>query len=109
MKSGIKYALEHEESEEDKEIDKEQIDALELAIVDVKTLDKINKDKENDDSWIPVKKKLPQIGQRVLVSYTQEDKAKVDITYYDRHGFLIGIVEAWMPLPETYKGEENDV
>lgn len=58
--------------------------------------------------WISVDERLPQIGQRVLVSYTQEDEKKVDITYYDRHGFLIGIVEAWAPLPKPYKGGEND-
>lgn len=63
---------------------------------------------EKTGRWIPVSERLPEIGQRVLVTYNQEDKLKVDTTIFDRHGFLIGIVTAWMPLPPSYKGESED-
>lgn len=59
--------------------------------------------------WIRVDEKLPQQGQKVLVSYDIHGVGKkVDVSYYDKHGFLIGIVDAWMPLPEPYKGGKND-
>lgn len=58
--------------------------------------------------WIPVSERLPEIGQRVLVTYNQEDKLKVDTTIFDRHVFLIGVVTAWMPLPQPYKGESEE-
>ena len=60
------------------------------------------------DNWIPVSERLPNIGQRVLVTYNQEDKLKVDTTIFDKHGFLIGIVTAWMPLPTPYEPQESE-
>ena len=61
----------------------------------------------NVHKWIPVSERLPEIGQRVLVSFTIEDEKKVDITYFDKHGFLRGIMDAWMPLPYPYKAESE--
>lgn len=60
--------------------------------------------------WIPVSERLPNIGERVLVSYdTYDELDLIDITHYDKYGFLIGTVNAWMPLPEPYHGgDEND-
>lgn len=62
----------------------------------------------NADRWISVNDRLPEIGQRVLVTYNQENKLKVDTTIFDRHGFLIGVVTAWMPLPKPYCGEVGE-
>lgn len=57
--------------------------------------------------WIPVSEKLPEIGQRILVTYNQEDEVKIDITDYTKHGFLLSVVKAWMPLPQPYKAESE--
>ena len=61
-----------------------------------------------ESKWIPVSERLPKIGKRVLVTYNQEDKLKVDTTTLDRHGFLIGVVTAWMPLPAPYEPQESE-
>lgn len=63
---------------------------------------------QKSGKWIPVSERLPDIGQRVLVTYNQEDKLKVDTTIFDRHGFLIGVVTAWMPLPKPYEPQERN-
>ena len=60
------------------------------------------------NEWISVKDKLPEIGQRVLISQTIEKGHRVDTDYYDKYGFLMGIVDAWMPLPEPYKTESEE-
>jgi hypothetical protein len=58
--------------------------------------------------WIPVSERLPELNQNVIVTYNKEDEIRVDISYYSKHGFWIGNVVAWMPLPEPMKvGEEN--
>lgn len=54
--------------------------------------------------WIPVSERLPELKQRILVSYeTMDDGKKVDVTTYDKYGFLIGKAQAWMPLPKPYQ------
>ena len=59
-------------------------------------------------SWIPVSERLPEVGQRILVTYNQEDEVKIDITNYTKRGFLLSVVIAWQPLPEPYKAERSD-
>lgn len=61
------------------------------------------------NEWTPVSEKLPKVGQKVLVTYNQEDELKVDITYFDKYGFLVGKAIAWMPLPEPYKSESENI
>ena len=59
-------------------------------------------------SWIPVSERLPNIGQRVLVTTeTLDNGKKVTGTYYDRYGFVCGNVLAWMPLPKPYTAESE--
>lgn len=64
---------------------------------------------QKSGKWIPVSERLPELKQRVLVSYeTMDDGKKVDITIYDKHGFLIGGAHAWMPLPKPYEPQESE-
>ena len=58
--------------------------------------------------WIPVSERLPEKDGQYLVTYDREDEIKVNISYFDRHGFWIGDVIAWQPLPEPYKAESED-
>ena len=60
---------------------------------------------ENKGEWIPVSERLPEKDGQYLVTYDREDEIKVNISYFDRHGFWVGNVVAWMPLPEPYKAE----
>lgn len=58
---------------------------------------------ENVKDWVPVKwipcsKKLPKIGEEVLV-YSANSGMAVD--YYDRGLFGFADVTHWMPLPES--------
>ncbi len=62
--------------------------------------------------WIPVNERLPEDNTKVLVTIDATYKEKVLITWYQdkKHGFLCGLVKAWMPLPEKYTegGEQNE-
>lgn len=64
-----------------------------------------------EQKWIPVSERLPEMKKPILATYKTEDGLKVDRTMFDRYGFLIGEVTAWMPLPEPYserRTDEND-
>lgn len=63
---------------------------------------------ENKGEWISVSERLPEKDGQYLVTYDREDEIKVNISYFDRHGFWIGNVVAWMPLPEPYKAESEE-
>ena len=58
--------------------------------------------------WIPVSERLPEEGQRILVSQTTEYGYRIEITEQGRFGFLLGIVDAWMPLPKPYGPQESE-
>ena len=61
------------------------------------------------NEWISVSERLPEIRERVLVSYNVHGEQVVNTTYYDEFGFLIGKVDAWMPMPEPYRrGSDNN-
>ena len=72
--------------------------------------------------WIPCKERLPRYQEVVLISirgngvgigYLELDDYSSDISwvvadddFYDGDEFEL--VEAWMPLPEPWKGEEDE-
>ena len=61
-------------------------------------------------SWIPCSERLPEDGQKVLVT-TRSDNildANVDTCiFYHASAFWKHYVIAWMPLPQPYKEEKQ--
>ena len=60
-----------------------------------------------EPQWIPVSERLPEMKKPILATYETVDGLKVGRTMYDRYGFMIGEVTAWMPFPEPWKGEQE--
>lgn len=72
--------------------------------------------------WIPISERLPGAGEYILVSFANEGFSLPDIAVYEVDSYgngvfypadrtvpysLIGVfVNAWMPLPESYKEEK---
>ena len=62
-----------------------------------------------EQRWIPVTERLPEKGQKCLVS----DRGRITIdVFWGRGGvynwqFYLRDYEAWMPLPEPYKEEKK--
>ena len=71
-------------------------------------------EKQEQDRWIPVTERLPEVGQSVMISvagvYTAEGCLKEDGNWCqfrwsaERDRAVVG---AWKPLPEPYKAEEE--
>lgn len=76
-----------------------------LAIVD--TQPKVNE-------WIPVEERLPKEGEWVLCQCKANIKEVLRIEkngdwYHDHnHCYLSSFVDAWMPLPEPYRKEDEE-
>jgi hypothetical protein len=80
-------------------------DALDMAISAL--------EKQEQERWIPVTERLPEVGQSVMISvagvYTAEGCLKEDGNWcqfrwsaeHDR-----AVIGAWRPLPEPYTEEE---
>lgn len=82
------------------------------------------KDTNVPSNWIPVEERLPEEGKEVLAQFVvrvRHTNGQVDEMVYiyplhyeegkwkSFHGMPNGKVEAWQPLPETYKGgKENE-
>ena len=72
-------------------------------------------EKQEQDKWIPVTKRLPKVGQSVMISvagiYTAEGCLKdngnwCQFRWSAEHKPTV--VGAWKPLPEPYKAEEDN-
>ena len=85
------------------------ISACDGKSAQIEALEQLPSVTQKSGEWIDVNDRLPDLKQRVLISYeTMDDGKKVDITTYDKYGFLLGKADAWMPLPEPYKAESGD-
>lgn len=86
-------------------------DALDEAYAHGYTAAEADFHKKNQ--WIPVTERLPEIGEKVLVSTKYTVFTQVFKRIYgtpDRWGWehnTIKKVTAWMPLPECYRGEKD--
>lgn len=69
-------------------------------------------DEKINGGWIPVTERLPKDGQLVIVSYPYDasdlSRKRVLTAWYNtNYGFTCGITDAWMPLPQPYKAENE--
>lgn len=61
--------------------------------------------------WIPINEKAPEGDKVVLVNVITKDSDYEVIcmrAYETRSAYEVGWVNAWMPLPEPYKEENNN-
>ena len=59
--------------------------------------------------WIPCSERLPEYGESVLCYFEEGEDFGVNHVIDEEDGeWFIDGVTAWMPLPEPYKGGEND-
>ena len=65
--------------------------------------------------WIPCKERLPEENKAILLGVKYKDDfkmfvtARMDITYWQGLGRDIKCQEMrWMPLPEPWKGEDDE-
>ena len=68
--------------------------------------------------WIPTSERLPkkegkyltcnQNGKMLILEYVPDHDYSFPIEKDETEMFENGYVKAWMPLPEPYRGEQND-
>lgn len=63
---------------------------------------------ETEPQWIPCSEKLPEYGQGVLAYYEDGDMGVNHVIDEDDGEWFIDGVIAWLPLPEGYRGEQDD-
>lgn len=67
---------------------------------------------QKSGKWIPVSKRLPEVGISVLVSDADSDIYFTHITrdgvFFDEWGNKIKGIVAWMPLPKPYEPQESE-
>jgi len=75
------------------------------AIAKIKEL---SSSSESPNGWIPCSERLPKYGQPVLTYNLEDDEYEVNhiIDEEDGEWFTYG-VDAWMPLPDPWKEEEE--
>ena len=73
--------------------------------------DNIEPYKQKQGEWIPCSKRLPEKNGRYLASWVSNltNKYNIDSIFfaYGEWDCCNGDVEAWMPLPEPYKGGDT--
>ena len=63
--------------------------------------------------WVPVSERLPEDKQQILISIAWDNKVyevrqgDIDSINYFKHFKRITSI-AWMPLPDPYRGEEDE-
>ena len=79
--------------------------------------DKALRDLPSAQRWIPVTERLPEYGDKVLVTFRNKyiDRTTIGVSrcYVQKEGFFSDrpfdyVAVAWMPLPEPWEGEESD-
>lgn len=91
------------------------IKALNVSIYKDDIEDAINAIPSADiPQWIPCSERLPELGQKVLVSTKKTVFTQVFKGYYSdpkrwawEHN-SVKTIEAWMPLPTEYKGANDE-
>ena len=83
-------------------------------IVDTKT-EELGSSAQPEQRWIPTSVKLPEYDKPVLLSTAW---GKTEIGFWTQRGWMIvacsyrefeqDAVTAWMPLPEPYKGGQDE-
>lgn len=72
--------------------------------------------KHMSDGWIPVEKRLPDVGERIIVCNEKGFRCEAMMTEkgkYFRYGLELGElfgqkIVAWRPLPEPYQPESKE-
>ena len=63
---------------------------------------------ERPQGWIPCSERMPSKGVAVLVNGTMYDAPPITISTDAPHYYEQGWINAWMPLPEPWKGADDD-
>lgn len=85
----------------------------------VKEIIRSHMDEMNNDDWIPVEERLPEVPENLEdaccpefnVTIKGEEEATTlkyscDGSWFDDYGTVYNVI-AWQPLPERYKGDRN--
>lgn len=61
---------------------------------------------EEQNEWVLCSERMPKDNEEVLVTYG--DRVIISRYMGAGYGFICGLVDAWMPLPQPWKGQKND-
>lgn len=71
-----------------------------------------NFEKTANNGWIPCSKRLPEDGTRVIACFKHglvtELKYKSAGIFEGINEYVAEVIDAWMPLPEPYREEQED-
>ena len=63
---------------------------------------------DRPQEWIPCSERLPSKGVAVLVNGTMYDAPPITISTDAPYYYEQGWINAWMPLPEPWKGADSE-